>query len=290
MPQQRIAGLMRWILRAFPDHPVDPSISETGITDDLVRQDIVFFFNYVYPLKPEETESLNDFNHELEQRLPAAAPFGSLHLDTPNKEAVIRRCLDDYRFVGLKFHPFVQRFNPADEKMMGVYEMMEHYGRPVVLHTGFEEFYRMKMPPEDIEKILRRYPRLVLVLAHCLFPSIRRLRALMEEFEGVWIDATNVFGVVKYMDTAGSVIKTSDGNYYGDRFRSLMTDFSDRALFGSDHPVGMGDLATIYRDFSSSGLSATVAQAVLWDNPLLFIARFAPHIRERWERMIRPVS
>jgi uncharacterized protein len=282
MPHDRIAGLMRWIRRAFPDHPVDPNIDEAGIVSDLSDRDIRFFFNYVYPLKAEQTDTLNAFNEELARRLPASAPFGSLHQDTSDKKAVTRRCIQDHRFVGLKFHPFVQRFNPAEERMFVVYELMEEYGKPVVLHTGFEDFYRMKMPPADIERILRRFPRLVLVLSHCLFPHFREVRALMGEYEGLWLDATNVFGALRYL----SLIPDSSGldQAEGSRlFRGLMSDFSARTLFGTDHPVGMGDLKTIYDDFFAFGLPDKVSRAILWESPLAFIGRFAPEIRRRWE-------
>lgn len=290
MPPVRIAGLMRWIRRAFPDHPVDPNIGEAGIVSDLSGKGIPFFFNYVYPLRPDETGALNEFNEELSRRLPQAAPFGSLHLDTPDKEAVTRRCMEGHRFVGLKFHPFVQRFDPADERMFAVYELMEEYGRPVVLHTGFEEFYRMKMPPADIERILRQFPRLVLVLSHCLFPYFREVRALMEGYRGVWLDATNVFGALNYLALLTGPTAGRDWSETGELFRALMNDFSDRTLFGTDHPVGMGNLGTIYGDFAAFGLSDEISRAILWENPLAFIGRFAPEIRQRWEASMDPDS
>jgi hypothetical protein len=285
MPADRIAGLMRWIRRAFPDHPVDPNIDEAGIVSDLSGRDIRFFFNYVYPLKPEETDALNSFNEELGRRLQCAAPFGSLHLDTPDKRAVTRRCIEEHRFVGLKFHPFVQRFDPADERMFVVYELMEQYGRPVVLHTGFEEFYRMKMPPADIERILRRFPRLVLVLSHCLFPYFREIRALMEEYPGVWLDATNVFGAFKYLESIPTEPTGRDSAAGSEQFRRLVSDFSTRTLFGTDHPVGMGDLETIYGDLFAFGLPDAVSRAILWENPLSFIGRYSPEIRRRWDAL-----
>ncbi len=290
MPSDRIAGLLRWIRKAFPEHPVDPAIDEAGIVSDLAGREIRFFFNYVYPLKADQTEALNEFNDELGRRLPHAAVFGSLHLETPDKEAVVRRCIQGYRFVGLKFHPFVQRFDPADERMFPVYELLEQYARPVVLHTGFEEFYRMKMPPSDIERILRRFPRLVLVLSHCLFPHFREVRALMEEYSGVWLDATNVFGALRYIERAGASAPHHGQARVSELFRALVTDFPKRTLFGSDHPVGMGSLETIYNDLFAFGLPDEVSRAILWDNPLAFIDRFAPEIGRRWNLLIEESS
>jgi predicted TIM-barrel fold metal-dependent hydrolase len=286
MTKERIAGLMRWIHRAFPDHPVDPAIDEEGILDDLRRNGIRFFFNYVYPLKQEETTFLNDFNAELGRRIPQAAPFGSLHFDTPDKRRVTEHCIEGLGLVGMKFHPFAQRFDPTDERMFAVYEAMEGYGQPVVLHTGFDEFYRMKMPPKDIEGILRRFPRLVLVLVHCLFPHFTEAHALMEGYDGVWLDATNCFGALRFLELAGMSTAAPDGTGYGELLRGLIVDFCDRTIFGTDHPVGMGGLADIYRDFFSFGLPAEIERAVLWDNPLGFIERFSPGVFGRWRAMM----
>jgi predicted TIM-barrel fold metal-dependent hydrolase len=290
MPPDRIAGLMRWIRKAFPDHPVDPAIDETGIVADLDARDVRFFFNYVYPLRADQTDALNEFNDELGRRLPHAAPFGSLHLETPDKETVVRRCINNSRCVGLKFHPFVQRFNPADDRMFRVYELLEEHARPVVLHTGFEDFYRMKMPPSDIERILRRCPALTLVLAHCCFPHFREVRALMEEYPGVWLDATNVFGALQYFDHHGTPGpddgRSEQSGGLSGLFRDLVTDFSERTLFGSDHPVGMGSLETIYGDLFAFGLPEEVSRAILWENPLSFVERFSPEIGRRWTDLI----
>jgi predicted TIM-barrel fold metal-dependent hydrolase len=126
----------------------------------------------------------------------------------------------------------------------------------------------MKMPPADIERILRRFPRLVLVLSHCLFPYFREVRALMEGYRGVWLDATNVFGALNYLAPLAGPAAGRVWSETGELFRALMTDFSDRTLFGTDHPVGMGSLGTIYGDFAAFGLSDEVTRAILWENPL----------------------
>lgn len=284
MPPERLRGLMRWIKRAFPNHPVDPRITEDGICDELRENGVKFFFNYVYPLKVGETDALNDFNLALGERNLAAAPFGSLHIDTVNKGGVVKRCIDDYKFVGMKFHPFVQGFNPADKRMFVVYELMEGYVRPVVLHTGFDEFYQKDMVSEVFEKVLMNFPKLPLVLSHAIFPRFVEARSLMERFPNVYIDATNVFGALKlYKGHQDSEEVRLSGKRYGEEFRSLVLDFPKRTIFGSDHPAGMGGLEEIYRDFYEFGFPEKVMRDILWENPKVFIGKFAPHILERWE-------
>jgi predicted TIM-barrel fold metal-dependent hydrolase len=283
MPPERLRGLMRWIKRAFPAHPVDSRIGEDGIRADLENIGIRFFFNYVYPLTDDETHSLNDFNHHVGGRLPEAAPFGSLHIDTPRKKSVVKKCMDEYQFVGLKFHPFVQKFNPADERLFCVYEIMEEISRPVVLHTGFDEFYRQEISFEQLEGILSCFPSLPLVLSHAIFPRFGEAQTLAERYPNVYLDVTNVFGALK-MHEAEDIPESfrTAGERYIDDFREMVAACPRRILFGSDHPAGMGGLKEIYRDFFDFGLPESVAREILWETPLAFIERFAPHIHGRW--------
>ena len=288
MPRVRLRGLLRWIKRAFPEHPVDSAIGEAGILGDLQENKISFFFNYIYPLKEEETDSLNEFNFELSKNIEEAAPFGSLHLDTRDKRSVVKKCIEKFRFVGLKFHPFVQKFNPADERMFSVYELMEEYERPVVLHTGFDEFYQMKIPTEDLVTILDKFPNLPLVLSHCLFPRFDDANLLAQGYKNVYLDATNVFGALRFfMSDANDEKVRGLGDIYMERFRALMRDQSGKTLFGSDHPVGMGGLDEIYDDFFAFGLSEVVERDLAFETAWGFIKRFSPDVFLMWERILR---
>lgn len=61
LPEERLAALMRWILRLIPAHPVPESVTAEEILVDLKRQGVTHFFNLVYPLREEETDRLNSF-------------------------------------------------------------------------------------------------------------------------------------------------------------------------------------------------------------------------------------
>ncbi|MBN1574141.1 MAG: amidohydrolase family protein [Deltaproteobacteria bacterium] len=287
MPPVRIRGLMRWIKRAFPEHPVDSNIDEEGILNDLKDKGISLFFNYVYPLKEDETEPLNEFNLKLSRRIRKAAPFGSLHIETKDKGGVVKRCIEQYNHVGLKFHPFVQKFGPADERMFPVYELMEEYERPVVLHTGFEEFYGIDMPTADFEKILGRFPKLPLVLSHCLFPKFDDARMLVERYDNVYLDATNVFGSLRLFASEGIDYNFRErADQYSESFRDLLLAHSKRTIYGSDHPAGIGDLNDIYNDLFNFGLPDEVERYLVFETPRAFIRRFSPEISARWDEIL----
>ena len=67
---------------------------------------------------------------------------------------------DETKVVNRKFHPFIQAFDPLDPRMMPAYERLAAWRRPVVFHTGYEEFYGLSLPPETMEEIARLFPTL----------------------------------------------------------------------------------------------------------------------------------
>ena len=78
-PPYRSAPAVRWLKRSIPWVDVDESISETDILETLDVSGISYFFNYVYPLRPGESRSLNEFNYRLSKRIKNAVCFGSVH-------------------------------------------------------------------------------------------------------------------------------------------------------------------------------------------------------------------
>jgi len=217
--------------------------------------------------------------------MPEAAPFGSLHVETPDKRDVVKRLIETFRFVGLKFHPFIQDFDPADERMMEVYGLMEEYRRPVFIHTGFDEFYRKKLPAQRMETILERFPNLPLVLSHVFFPDFRGAERVMERFPGVYLDATNVFGALRmFGDAANGEAGRRSTEELSNIFRELLGRFGHRTMFGSDHPAGIGGLREIHDDLMSFDLGDDVLCMITRDTPRRFIAEFAPHIDAVWEK------
>jgi hypothetical protein len=191
-PRDRLGGLMRWILRLVPSHPVPESVTAETILHEMRREGITHFFNLVYPLKEEETAPLNNFNGRFCSTLPGAIPFASMHQDTADKAKVAEDAFASYPFVGFKFHPFVQGFDPWDKRMDPLYAFLEEVQRPVILHTGFDDYYGKSMPVKELEGLLKRYPRLPVVFAHMGFPKVGAVFSLLEDYPELYLDATLV--------------------------------------------------------------------------------------------------
>jgi predicted TIM-barrel fold metal-dependent hydrolase len=265
---------MRWIRRAFPGHPVSEDVSADKIVSDLREAGVTHFFNLAYPLREHETESINEFNLDFCGRTPGAIPFASLHPETPDKAGVGERALGA-GFVGFKFHPFVQGFDPWDRRMDPLYELLQEAGRPVLFHTGFELFYKKPMPVSELEKMLNRFPRLPVVLVHMAFPELEWAFKMLEKRPDLYLDATNVLACLRpaYRPMLAAVPD-------GDRFSEVLVDGLERhrgrVMYGSDHPAGMGGLGDIYRDLEMLPVDAETRRAMRCGAARAFIERFSP--------------
>ncbi|MBC7254295.1 MAG: amidohydrolase [Actinobacteria bacterium] len=258
LPPRRMAGLVRWVRKFTPGFPVSEEITPEEIVSALRESGIRLFFNLVFPLWEEETEELNRFNRDLCSGIPEAVPFGSLHIETPDKEKETRRCIEDYGFVGMKLHPYAQRFPAFGEEMHPMFKVLDEYRRPLLVHTGFDTFYGMYMDLEKMETVLRDYPGMQLVAVHALFPRFRLAHRLLGEYDNFWLDMTNSISCMRmYEDLKARMeplppmaesleVEEVDENYPW--FRRLFEDFSHRILYGTDFPVGFGYHPALWED------------------------------------------
>lgn len=250
LPPRRMRGLVRWVKKFTPEFPVSEDITAEEMIAGLRESQISLFFNLVFPLWEEETADLNRFNRDLCQGIPEAVPFGSLHIDTPDKAAETRRCIEEYGFLGMKLHPYAQRFPAFGKEMTPLFEVLDDLQRPLLVHTGFDVFYGMYMDLGDMERVVRTYPGMQVVAVHSLFPRFRLAYSLLEEYPNFWLDMTNTISCLRiYLD-----IKTSQGEVPAETsslefellaenleyFYRLFKDFPGRIMYGTDYPVGFG--------------------------------------------------
>jgi uncharacterized protein len=262
MPPERTAGLVRWMLKAFPEHQASQDITPDEIIGDLASVGITRAFNFVFPLREEETEPLNLFNREIGRSYPQLVPFGSMHIETPDKGEAAERFILEYGLAGIKLHPYAQRFEAFCREFEPMYARLDQLGKPLFVHTGFDAFYGRTQDLAHLETILSRFPRMQVVMVHSLFPRFRLARELVSSHENAWLDMTNSLSMVKWY-------RALDGNpwsdHFGDEpeaemgaFEPLVDEFSEKILFGTDHPVGMGTIEQIYDDLESFGFSDKV--------------------------------
>jgi len=268
LPAHRTRGLVRWIRKTFPEHTSHEEMAEEDVMEDLRACGVEVMFNFVFPLEPDETDILNEFNRDLAARREGVVPFGSLHLETPDKEGVAERCICEMGLAGMKLHPYAQGFEVFSHDFEPMYRKLNELKKPFVVHTGFDVFYRKTQDVDHLRTMLERYPDMPVVLVHAFFPNFHLAVEMLERYPQVYADLTNVISAVRYyLDDPG--ISWSDRPEPEDMaanlgaFDELIERFSDRMMFGTDHPAGMGSPEQIYRDLDSFKFAPEVRESLL---------------------------
>lgn len=115
-------------------------------------------------------------------------------------------------FIGVKTHPFWHRYAPKE--LLPVAEHLEHSGKPLLAHMGFDAH-------GEFLPLLDEFPKLKLILAHTGFPGYRDTWKKIRKYSNVYVDV-------------------SADAYVSERFTREAVDWlgEDRVLFGTDGPYG----------------------------------------------------
>jgi predicted TIM-barrel fold metal-dependent hydrolase len=267
LPPDRMAKLIRWTLRFNPRHPVSPTVTLATLLAEYREAGVDRVWNFAHAIFPEETQPLNEWNWRLGEAEPRVLPFGTCHPLVPDPLAVLDRCFDEYDFIGIKFHPFVQRFTPWEPRHFPLYERIARHGRIVVFHTGFEEFYGGALPIGGFEAILRAFPTLPVVFAHANYPGVAEAFELVARHPNLYLDTVHVLARV----TQGW--DRRDQGSAWDALRAGVAAFPDRVMFGTDHPAGTGTLQEMYAEFGAFGLAPDVACRLLGETAHALVER-----------------
>ncbi|MBI3089163.1 MAG: amidohydrolase family protein [Candidatus Tectomicrobia bacterium] len=282
LPAKRLASLLRWVERRQPRHPYPESTPLDHLLREYQELGVELVFNMIYPIFERTTEELNRFNFELARsRAPRILAVGSLHVSDADKLAIVDTCMQTYGFLGLKFHPFIQRFLPWDERLFPVYERMSELRRPVFLHTGFEKFYDAELPIEKLEReILQRFPELPLVFLHALFPHFDEAFRLVESYPHLYLDLANVYGSLVAPPSPGLHGEPQPAaprrklERAAERLFQGLEVWHHRVLFGTDHPAGTGTLRQIYASALAMPISEAAKESIFGGAALALVEKY----------------
>lgn len=271
----RIQGLARWMKKYFPQHPVSVTATAQDLVDDLKKGGVTHFFNLVYPISSDETDWLNDFNIEFCKKTPGAIPFAGMHQDTPHKARLAEKLLTEGHVAGFKLHPFIQKFDILDSRFDEFYAFLDEVKKPLFFHTGFERFYKTSLPVSDLHTFLKRYPNVPVVFVHMAYPELDRVLSLLDDYPNLYLDATGVFVFMRH-----SFVPFLHEKLAGGAFERLLETrlpmYSDRIFFGSDHPVGWGDIQKVNKDLGFIPVSDETREWLRYKAAKAFIDRYYP--------------
>jgi uncharacterized protein len=255
-PKALFQAIWKW----FDEHAwkIQYKIPADQVAEHLKQYGIDRFFVLNYSHKAGMSSSLNQWTHEFCKNIPEAIPFGAFHPDDENLEKELDRCFNEYRFQGLKFHTHVAAIRPDDERLFPVYEKLIEHDRLITLHAGNgPSLHGYKEKTKDvsgallIKNVLRRYPKLKLIMPHLGADEFDAFFELMEAFPNLWMDTTMaVGGYFPQLKVPWDKIEK----------------FQDRILFGSDFPNIPYGYETEIKAIQAAGLSQAVQDKIFSKN------------------------
>jgi predicted TIM-barrel fold metal-dependent hydrolase len=172
----------------------------------------------------------NDYAIEVCRRHPKMLFGASVHPYRKDAVAELERCIAAGAVL-LKWLPFVQNFNPADDRCIPIYEALAHHKVPLLSHTGGEKALpNLNTNVLDPALLLPAVQRGVTVIAaHCGTRAAKREPDFLPTFCRMARDHERFFG-----DTAALCYPTRS---YA--IPHLLSDpiVREKLLHGSDWPI-----------------------------------------------------
>ncbi len=196
--EERVALLRDFGVRAFPTHP--------------------------YAHKPGVASYLNGWSGEFAATAPEILRSATFYPEPEAGRYVAELVEDGVRM--FKIHLQVGEFVADDPVLDPVWGVLEDSGTPVTVHAGSGPVGNAFTGPDSVARLLRRFPRLRLVIAHMGAPEYDDFLVLAERYENVHLDTTMVF--TEFFDADGA---------YPAALLPRLKDLQPKVLLGTDFPT-----------------------------------------------------
>lgn len=114
-----------------------------------------------------QQDKVNEFATQINRYQNRIYSFGSIHPDYPDIRGAAKQ-IKDAGLYGVKLHPDFMGYDIGDDKFTPIFAACCEYALPVVIHAGIDPTSRSHIhaKPEDVARILERFPSLRLCAAH----------------------------------------------------------------------------------------------------------------------------
>lgn len=211
------------------------------------------FTSMLYPHRPGMARWLNDWAAGFASRTPDCLHTATFFAEAGAADDV-RRALDQGARV-FKSHLQVGGYDPNDPLLDGVWGLLAEAGVPVVTHCGSGPAPGAYTGPAPVARLLRRHPRLPLVVAHLGTPEYEDFLALAERHEHVMLDTTMAF--TEFVEAVAP---------FPPEALPRLADLGERVLLGTDFPNIPYSYADALRALERTGLGTSWLRAVCHDN------------------------
>lgn len=144
-----------------------------------------------YAHKPDMAPDLNAWTLEFARRTPGCLPSATFFPE-PGVVTYVRRALEGGAKI-FKVHLQVGGFDPRAPELEEVWGLMAESGVPVVVHASAVPVPGGYVGAGPIGQVLRRHPRLRVVIAHLGMPEYDPFFELAGRYERVALDTTMAF-------------------------------------------------------------------------------------------------
>lgn len=255
LPDRLQEAVWRWFDRLTPAWPVTYRSPAPDRLATLRAAGIRHHTALAYAHRAGMLRFLNDHTLGLAAAEPAVIPTFTIYPEPGVAEETARCLAAGGRCV--KVHLQVGGYDAVDPLLDETWEQLAGAGTPIIIHAGAvsdgsgnEEY----CGPAPVGRLLARFPRLRLVIAHLGTPDEEAFVQIAEEHPGVWLDTAMVFTDPPYLGPTPS--------HLVGRLGSLR----DRIVFGSDFPTIPHQIAAQVSGLAGLGLGEDWLRAVLWEN------------------------
>lgn len=236
---------------------------ESELVAELRTLGVRRFTSLAYAHRPGMAEFLNDWTWGFADRVPEAWRSATFYPE-PEAAAYVAQRLAEGAEV-FKVHVQVGDFDVNDPLLDEAWGLVADAGTPVVLHAGSGPVPGTHTGAAPVGALLRRHPRLTLVLAHMGAPEYADFLALATAHERVHLDTTMVFTDFFPAEFPADLVPR-------------LVDLGDKVLLGSDFPNIPYPYAHQVAALERLGLGDSWLRGVLWDNATRLLGAPDPRV------------
>jgi predicted TIM-barrel fold metal-dependent hydrolase len=179
------------------------------------------FSTLPYAHKPGVAGYLNDWSRDFAAGVPEVLRSATFYPEADAASYVADLVTDGVEV--FKVHVQVGEFHLDDPLLDPVWGTLEDAGTPVVVHAGSGPVGNAFTGPDPLRRVLERFPRLCVVVAHMGAPECEEFLVLAETYDRVHLDTTMVF--------------TDFFGQYPVGLVPRLRDLQPKVLLGSDFPT-----------------------------------------------------
>ena len=173
------------------------------------------------------TMTPDEYTSEWVNRAPEKL-LGFMAIDPMEEDYLekIDRAASELGLCGIKLHPILGRYNPADPTIFPLYEKAIDLGLPILTHMGAHPDDRVSLKQSEpllFDDVAQAFSELKIVIAHMAHPWQRDCAVVLRKHPNVYADVSGAGWVRPWQAWQGLTLMVEWG-------------VADKLLFGSDFP------------------------------------------------------